>query len=300
MYVHELNCSYEHYSVHFPAMKLQFYSYSIIETSQQSLFAEKKADKPALLEAILREKVSKQVFANHNAMLGFLLYDKVNNYLFGSLGKRSTSTITHSPKEDFLEEPTEDWKRCYLFVSLDPKKQYIAIEHKPSVFAHPLHTLRRLGDEINPYLLEQSYEIGINPVLDPRKFWDVVSEYEGKIQKLKFEYLAPNFLNLDSSLHQGLKKAKEATGMTNLSLIFENHEGNLMIPKGKQMIEETVEEATKGGGSIEIRIRGGKKVYDSNKNENIKSVDLDVDVSLEDAKSEDIRYLIDKAFSCLD
>lgn len=281
-------------------MIFQFYSYALVETQQMSLgLYPKTQDKPALLNKILAEKLSEKEFKYKSSILGFLLNNSTGNNLLCTLGKKSTSTIVHSPRELFKEEHKEDWKRCGIFFSLDPKAQYLAFEYKPYIFTAPLNQLNALAQEINYHLLDQSYEIVFKPVLKEQAFWDVVTEYQGRIEKVQFDYVAPNFLDTTASIHKGLKEAKEKMGITGMSITFENKEGHLSIPIEDKNFKENVEEATKGGGSIHIKAKG-KTIYSSENNKNVKTVDIDISVELESNSNDTINKALKSVFACLD
>lgn len=277
-------------------MQLQYYSYALVETKQANLgiYPENK-NKPEIVKEMLYEHLSEKTFPHYGSTLGFLVTDEIGEYLICTLGKKSTNTIAKSPAEQFKVEHQDDWKRSKLFFFLHPQAQYVAAEYKPSIFSNPLNQLNAIAEQLNIVLLGKGYELIFRPILKEEIFWDAINEYKGSIQKVQFDYVAPNWLNTTSKIHEGLKDYKAKYGITDLSLTLENKEGNLVVPEDDETLKENVEEATKGGGRITVKAKN-KIVYSSEKKSNVKSQEVFIEMDLEGGDDATIIEALRKVF----
>src|SRR5437660_608726 len=137
-------------------------------------------------------------FQKGKSALGFELVLKAENYLYCKLGKRRSISRNLSPRDHLRQEKSENWPFCHMLIDTSEDSQNgqkIAIEYKRSIFSNQLFPLRALADEINWELSHNGYILAINPISYEVKFWDLVKELSGKIEKVEFKYNSPNLFN---------------------------------------------------------------------------------------------------------
>lgn len=262
-------------------MKFLFFRYFINRSNQTVLFPEDKTKKQLLIEALKDSKLKS--FKIGKSDLGFVHEYEREGYVYCKYGKRGSIVQTLSPQEKFKEVKTENWPNCHMFICLsdDPEKgQRIAIEHKAWIFAHPLGQLRSLADKINEILAHNGLILSINPITQETKFWEIIKQYEGQIEELRFNFNAPNLFNLENSLNDDLRKVRDELNATEAAMILKNKEGELKVPRDNQLLKESVEYVGKGGG--EYRIKAKKKIITSKDNIKSKSVTTEIELETSD------------------
>lgn len=258
-------------------MKFLFFTYFINPTKQGVLFPENKSKRSLLLDALKDTKLNS--FKRGKSDLGFVYDFDQEGYVYCKFGKRSSIVKTLPPQEKFKEIKTENWPNCHMFINMseDPKNgQRIAIEHKTWIFVNPLAQLRALADKINEVFLNNGFVLSINPITQESKFWEIIKQYRGQIEELKFTYDAPNLFNLQTSLNEDLKKARDIHNATETTMILKNKDGNLKIPDDNSLIKESVEYVGKGGG--EYRIKAKTKIITSKDNVRSKSITAEIEL----------------------
>jgi len=256
-------------------MKFQYFTFFLNPVA--NLFEDKR-EKIEILKEIL--KTEKPItYKKGSTQLAYVFKRESNNHIVARLGRKSLITRNLSPNEQFQETQEENWPYCEVLFNLDkdPEKgQKIAFAFKSYIFSSPYEQLKGLADEINSHLMMSGYVIAISPVTKEKKFWDLIKENRGKIEKLSLSFNAPNLFNLKNNFNEELKEAQDKLNLNKATIEFENTLGQLSVPEDDELIKQGVEYITKGGGEYSLKIKGrGRKVISSKDNIETKAFDFE-------------------------
>lgn len=245
------------------------------------LFANENSDKKeVLLQALKRERTKGVHSFKHNGVSLAYVYGRTNGkYLIASLGKKSIIKKNAPPEEGFSTIKEETWPNCDLVFNLDDDPatgQRIAFEYSKAVFENPHTQIKAFADELNKDLFHSGWAISINPITSERKFWEFINSHKGKIERLTLTFNTPNLFKLNNALNDDLKELEQEYNVNKASLTLENVDGKLALPQDSDLINQSVEYITRGGGEYSVRIKGkGARVVSSNDNIKTKSVEFD-------------------------
>lgn len=254
-------------------MIFNVYRYFLNPTSQQTLFGGNVSRKD-LLNQVFDKKYS---FSWRGTELGFVPERRVDNYIYGKIGKRSTLKITLPPDKNFEEQSKEHWPNCDIYISIDGDNNFgqkILIQQERSIFTNPLNQLKELINSINTSILDTGYEFSVNAVTKNQDFWEIIRANEGTINSIEFDFAVPNLFAIDDSLNEDLKQAQKDYGATHATLAFRNESGFLTV-KPTDLIVQGASYVSKGGG--EYKIRAKKEVYSSNTKASVVSTEIEFD-----------------------
>lgn len=240
-------------------MQIQYFTYFLNPLSTPSLFPDKRPKKEIFRE-ILKQKNLK--YKASGSDLAYVFEKEDGDYIVAKLGKKRSLKRSLPPEEGFEETIDENWPHCLVFFNLDENPntgQKIAFEYKSNIFKVPFIQLQDLAEEFNVGLFSSNYAVSIHPVTEERKFWDIVKQNQGKIEKVTFSFNAPNLFNLKNNLNDDLKNAQEKFGLTKATVEFENPQGKLTLSEDDEFLQQGVEYVRKGGGDFHLKLKNGKR-----------------------------------------
>lgn len=247
--------------------KFQYFTFFLNPVRMESLFPEKHSKIDILTKALLRKEGIG--YDHRGSKLAYVSVDRYGDFILGKIGRRSALRRNLPPANNFQETTEETWPFCYVLFNLnqDPRTgQKIAFEYKSSVFTNPFEQLKAFSEALNQLLVSSGYFIAINPVTQEQKFWSLIDEYQGRIEKLSFAFNAPNLFGLNNSLNQDLLDAQQRYGLNKATFELENSDGKLNVPKDDPFIKEGAEYITRGGGQYSIKIKGSVRRVIKSKN----------------------------------
>lgn len=247
-------------------MKIQYFRYFINNTIQQSLIP--ADNKKKLVKSIIGKEMK---FVHSGRQYRYLVHKITGNFIHAKLGKRRSVVRTMPEGHDFVPQKDEpDYLYCSIFFDCNAKTpgQKIAFQHKPSVFRSPEKTLRILENEFNKSFIVRGVIMDINAITSQEKFWQIIKENKGKIQKLTFSYNVPNLFNLKNKLSDDLKESNKQYGITKTTITLENKEGHLRLSEDDPFLTESASYTGDGGGNYSIKVMGEntKKIFHSGQN----------------------------------
>lgn len=243
----------------YTTMQFQYFTYFLNPTITKGLFPIGKTKKE-LFREVLKQKNFK--YKASGSDLAYVFEKEENDYIVAKIGKRQSLKRSLPPEEGFEETVDENWPHCLVFFNLDENPntgQKIAFEYKSNIFKTPLTQLQDLAEELNTELFTSNYAVSIHPVIEERKFWDIVKANEGMIEKVTFSFNAPNLFNLDNNLNDDLKNAQKQFGLTKAAVTFENPQGKLTLSEDDKFLQQGVEYVRKGGGDFYLKLKNGKR-----------------------------------------
>lgn len=240
-------------------MQIQYFTYFLNPLSNPSFFPDNRPKKEIFRE-VLKQKSLK--YKASGSDLAYVFEKEDGDYIVAKLGKKQSLKRSLPPEDGFEETIDENWPHCLVFFNLDEDPntgQKIAFEYKSNIFKTPLVQLQDLANELNIALFSSNYAVAVHPIIEERKFWDIVKENEGKIEKVTFSFNAPNLFNLKNNLNDDLKNAQQKFGLTKATVEFENPQGKLTLSDEDEFLKQGVEYVRKGGGDFHLKLKNGKR-----------------------------------------
>lgn len=256
-------------------MKFQYFTFFL--NSVATLFKDKRAKIDIFSEILQRdEPVS---YEKRGTNLAYRFNKREDDYIVGKIGRKSKIKKYLSPEKNFKSQDEENWPFCdvVFYLSSDHEKgQKIAFEYKSGVFVSPNDQLKYFSEKINETLMTYGYVLSINPVTEEQKFWKIVDDNKGKIEKLSFTFNAPNLLGLVNTLNNELKNVSKEYNVNKTTIELENSDGQLSVPENSELVRQGVEYVAKGGGQYSIKLKGrGRRVLKSSNNIVTKNFDFE-------------------------
>lgn len=156
----------------------------------------------------------------------------------------------------------------------DKDIQTIAVQNKKDAFAHTRTAVSVLVDNINSRLLEKNLKIHFEAIFKKDAFWSIVSKYDKKISNVRFELITPNMANISKHLSDELKDFAKNTNTARTKFEIEAEKGaSLHIDSSNIQVQNMVEYASNGGGNISFRVKGLKKIINTNASISSTSID---------------------------
>ena len=136
-----------------------------------------------------------------------------------------------------------------------------------------------LNKTFNYKLRHYNLAIKINKEYNAQDFWDIASQYEKSIKKLRFEFNYPNLPRVTKNLNSALKNASEIVNSTRSAIEFNAEEKKTLqnINANNKTINGLVKASAEGGTPIKMRVKGYKKYVETGNK--AKTIEFDLDLS---------------------
>lgn len=176
--------------------------------------------------------------------------------------------------EEFRKERIESWPNVTVVVHNDPDTQVISISRNQRAFSSTSSVAKLFERTLTPPLRAYGLTIQIREQFEKNNFWSVVKAHKGKVNRVRFEMIAPNMANISRVLKVDLRQLNRDSNCQKTNLELEALPGAaLEITEKNDLIDGCVEYASLGGGDIAIKIRGLKKEIRTSTT--VKSVEID-------------------------
>ncbi len=142
------------------------------------------------------------------------LYAEHNFFLFRIAANRSL----HRETKEFKDEYIDNWPSVLAAVWNDPDKQIIAVQRRTTAFGSTEAVVKLIIETLRPSLSHYHLRALHEPIVERQKFWELIEQYRGRIQKLEFEFITPNMANISATLPENLKDFAKATVNADLKL----------------------------------------------------------------------------------
>lgn len=168
--------------------------------------------------------------------------------------------------ETFESERLDNWPSILVAIWNDPSVQLIAIQKRSSAFPRPASAVNLIVEKISSILDHHQLRVIAEPLFEKRVFWDLVEQYQGRIQALDFEFITPNMANISGSLPQDLKEfAKSVNSHRNSLSIESDSQSALNVSEDNSTMAGLVDYSSEGGGNVSIKISGISKKHHTSK-----------------------------------
>lgn len=116
--------------------------------------------------------------------------------------------------------------------------------------------------------------IQIRETFNPNHFWGLMRENEGRVDRVRFEMVAPNMASITKALKIDLRQLNRESNCQKVSLQLESlPKTALEIDPEDELIKGCVEYASLGGGDIVVKLKGVRKEIRTS--EKIQIVEID-------------------------
>ncbi|RAX57259.1 hypothetical protein CCZ01_06690 [Helicobacter monodelphidis] len=272
-----------------PRDRIEFSLFDEIQNVEQLI-----ENKNKILQQIL-ESLETRDFRHRQYPIKFQLKYNLDNFL---IFKLDVKRVTKIGNEDLEDTEHDDWRYIFIIFWNHPDKQFLLIQDKVKVFNDIKVSHTRIMKILEQSLLEKQLVIKSESLFDKSEFWNIVNLYPDKISRVRFNLITPNMANISSALSKDLKNLFKATNTTESSLEIKSAEqSKLHLQQGDDLVEDMVDYASNGGGSINIKVKGIKKVFKTT--DKYKSIAID-EITLNADKQESITKAINDLEKLLD
>ncbi|MFN8359345.1 MAG: hypothetical protein U0264_05460 [Candidatus Kapaibacterium sp.] len=178
---------------------------------------------------------------------------------FGQPRKRKITT------NDFRPSYVDDYPDAILAFNNAPEVQMIAIQSNSEAFRQTRTLANIFQNTVNKVLIKHNLGIVIEPIFDPKDFWDLVRKYEKKITQVRFNIVRPNMPNISKELTFDLKAFSQDVGSTRSSFEFTSgDDSHLNLSPSNETINGLVNYSAAGGGNITLKAKGMRRFMKTN------------------------------------
>lgn len=198
------------------------------------------------------------------------LYTDKNFFLYRLAANRSI----HRETKEFSEEYIDNWPSVLTAVWNDPDIQLIAVQRRTTAFQHAKSVAQMILNSVESQLSSSHLTSYFEPLFEEQKFWELVKQFEGRIQSIDFEFITPNMSNISRSLSEDLRQfSKELNSVKNNFKVTADSEAAIHADPANPTLAGLVSYSSEGGGNIAMKVSGLKKTYQTSKS--VKTVSID-------------------------
>lgn len=190
------------------------------------------------------------------------LFAKDDFFLFRIAANRSL----HRETKEFKEEYIDNWPSVLVAIWNHPEVQMVAVQRRTTAFSSTESVVKLILETLRLSLAHSHLRAIHEPIVERRVFWDIIEKYEGKIQKLEFEFITPNMANISGNLPENLKDFAKATNSVKNKLDIESDsESSLHIDRENNTVNALSDYTSDGGGNVAIKVNGLSKKINTSK-----------------------------------
>lgn len=263
-------------------IKLDYFRLVLTENSQTSLLSQKT--RTEIIEDFFSNDID--FASSKNTKYRYKFKSKCGNYILGLIFTKqdveiledpdNTEPCTHSnwvPEIVIINNGTIKGDNSQLFILQQSSRR----KNDGSLTFLNNCLAKKLNQELDNK--HSIYSASFSKVLeDNLSFWDYSSRDD--IKELIIDYKMPNFLGIGDStknLNERLKHIKDQTNATLVRETIKNKDGNLVLKQDDGDLVETLELVKQGQSSIILKGIRQKIIYNSDKNEQIKSKEINIE-----------------------
>lgn len=212
------------------------------------------------------------------------LHNKEDNFYLFKIAQKKTTTIT----KNFKTEKIDNEPYVYVVINNNEKIQKIAISDNTEAFSSPEVVKNILKKVFQKDLEKHGLNIEIEQLFDAVNFWNYVGKHKDEITYINFQFIKPNMANISSSLPEDFRGFAENVNSHESHITIKSPEKGRLesIEKTNPEINGLVEYASKGAGSIKLKVKNIRKVLSTKENPVILQVD---EISIEGAAEQVIK-----------
>lgn len=233
-------------------------------------------DKTLQMDMFNKYQSAEDVRSDKNNILQSLLTN--DNFGFLSTQSEITTKLLHTSgnlsyfkvgvrrsqkhyNKDFTEKVLPNYPNILVVFNNHPDIQKIAIQANKSAFSDCKTVSHFINKTIDTRLKKSNLSFFIEPLFDKKEFWNLVNKYSKQIKQVTFNLVSPNMAVISKNLKLNLKELYEDTNTqrTKVELNAEP-ESYLDIKESSKFVNSLVDYSADGGGNINLRVRGMRKL----------------------------------------
>lgn len=228
-----------------------------------------RADKNNIFQDILTNEFFR-FHAPQSDITSKLLYTNGSLSYFKLAVKRKIKVY----KKDFSEDLTETYPNVIVAINNDPNVQKIAIQNNTHAFQDCKTVSHIIQQSVEPKVKQNNLSFFLEPLYDKQEFWNIINKYPKQIKQVTFNLISPNLANISKNLQLNLRELYEDTNTlkTKVELNAED-ESYLDIKESSTFVNSLVDYSSEGGGNIQMRVAGMRKLLHTAQSPNEFSVD---------------------------
>lgn len=245
-------------------MKLEMYRLSLSERDQPKMRVDSKGlylapDMPTRFDFLARAFGHPFSYSPRADMrMKYMPLESDQGIIAAIVAKLTFREGRHDETDPLALVESPDWEVCHIFLNLNDDEQIIAFDRSTALQSSTAKILEGLVKHLN----EQDnalYKIDAFPVHSENEFWESVSEYDGKITSLRFDFVVPNPPDTTSPTKDALKELRRQVNARRHTEIIRNEEG---LDLQNDYVRDREEYASSGNGETLVR-DGNQTVYNS-------------------------------------
>lgn len=206
-----------------------------------------------------------------------------------TLARVAANRVIRRETREFTAEQLENWPSLLVAIWNAPEKQLVAVQRRPVAFKETKTVAGLVLNRVERLLEKRHLTIKWEPLFETQVFWDIVEQFQGRIQQISFELITPNMANISGSLPDDLKEFQKQTNSTSSTYSISAEKASaLNIDRKNKTLNGLVEYSSNGGGDISVRLKNVRKQIRTSKT--VKSVTVD-DVQLQGSAEEVVQVL---------
>jgi hypothetical protein len=253
-------------------------------------YADLKSKKNELLAKILRNQ-NLRLIDPHDRISGFELLQEIDDFFFFAIQiKREIKRTTLDRKI----EQIPDYPYIYLIINNKPEVQKIAIQKNRKVYQHTNAPANLFERTLAYHLRSYHLDIVVNPIFSEGKFWDIIQQYDQRIQAVTFEIPKPNLSDVSKTIDKFVIETIQGTNAKQAKLEIEAHkDSNLNINQSDKNINDLVKASSEGNGDITLKIKRRRTKFSTR---NIPTEKIVTEFELSNLSSHQIQDLLSNLF----
>ncbi len=175
---------------------------------------------------------------------------------------------------DFRKEQFEHWPWVKVFVLNREDEQLLVIQKRSAAYQDTRSVVRLLLKRVSAYLEARNLRVHVEPLFEEQYFWALVSDYESRLKKIRFELVTPNMANISGALPDDLKNLSKRMNAAKSEVALEADDDSVLsVSRDDPVIGGLVDYASKGGGDVVVKVMGLRQELRTSKTRNAISVD---------------------------
>jgi hypothetical protein len=193
-------------------------------------------------------------FYSNRHKLNYKIEYKDETFILLRLANKKTVKIEKNfHKEYFESEPS-----CLIGIHNDPKVQLVGIESDKSSFGNSFAVLKILEKAIERKLSEYHLRFYPQPKYEDRILWEMLKRYDGRIEKLQFEFSKPNLARVNDYLSEELKEAGKLFNSAKTKIEFNAPDNQVLenLDEDNKSLVDLVKASSEGAGPAKLKLNG--------------------------------------------
>lgn len=178
-------------------------------------------------------------------------------------------------EKDFHPAYFESEPSCLIGFYNDPEIQLIAIESDKTSFGNSFSVLNILEKAIDKKLNAFNLRFYPQPKYEERVLWEMLKLYEGRVEKLQFEFTKPNLARVNESLSDELKEAGKLLNSAKTKIEFNAPDEQVLenLTEDNLQLADLVKTSSEGAGPAKLKLNGLRRWETTATS--VKSIELD-------------------------